>query len=74
MMLLGWENNTSVRQKSAKLEEGNLSLGVRNPRFPTLSMKHWSPVSQCVNVCCCEYVALLFGLDWTRTFYWWIMV
>ena len=34
---LGWESN---RQKSAKLEGGNLSLGVGNPSFPTLCMKH----------------------------------
>ena len=38
MMLLGWE---SIWQKSAKFEGGNLSLGVGNPRFPTLCMKQW---------------------------------
>ena len=42
MMLLGWESNTSIWQKSAKLEGGNLSLGVGNPRFPTLCMKHFT--------------------------------
>ena len=34
MMLLGWESNTSIWQKSAKLKGGNLSLGVGNSRFP----------------------------------------
>ena len=36
MMVLGQENNTSIWWKLAKLEGGNLSLGERNPRFPTL--------------------------------------
>ena len=37
MMLLGWESNTSIWQKSAKIEGGNLNLAVR---LPTLGMKH----------------------------------
>ena len=43
MMLLGWESNTCtcIWQKSVKLEGGNLSLGMGNPRFTTLCMKHW---------------------------------
>ena len=39
MMLLGWESNAGTWLKSAKLEGESLSLGVGNPRFPTLCMK-----------------------------------
>lgn len=40
MILKGWESNTSVQQKSTKLEWGNLSLGVQVPHplyFKTLN-------------------------------------
>ena len=43
MMFLGWGSNTStlcIWQKLAKLEGGNLSSGVGNPRFSMLCMKH----------------------------------
>ena len=39
-MFLGWESNMSIGQESAKLEVGKLSLGVGNPMFPSLGMKH----------------------------------
>ena len=40
MVLLGRESNTSIWQKSAKLETRNVSFRVGNLRFPTLCTKH----------------------------------
>ena len=52
MVLLGWESNTSILwQTSAKLEGGNLNLGVQVPH--RLYMKHWIRVLLSLNFCVC---------------------
>ena len=66
MMLLGWE---SIRQKSAKLEGGNFSLGVGNPRFPILCMKHnvLLPTSCGCSVVAAELLSWLFRSSLVHT-------
>ena len=52
-MILVWESNASRRQKSAKLEGGNLNFEVGNHRFSAPCMKHWihKVISTTINLC-----------------------